>query len=50
MIAKMYNAYEDTEYEEVVKEYIHQLSFNDRLFDSEKQKRIAVPIKEKGLQ
>lgn len=40
LIAKMYNAYEDTEYEEAVQEYIHRLSFNDRLFDSEKQKRI----------
>lgn len=36
----MYNAYEDTEYEEAVQEYIHRLSFTDRLFDSEKQKRI----------
>lgn len=40
LIAKMYNAYEDTEYEEAVQEYIHRLSFNDRLFDSEKQKHI----------
>ena len=40
LIAKMYNTYEDTEYEKAVQEYIHKLSFNDRLFDSEKQKRI----------
>ena len=40
LLAKMYNAYEDTEYEEAVQEYIHRLSFNDRLIDSEKQKRI----------
>lgn len=40
LIAKMYNEYEDTEYEEAVQEYIHKLSFNDRLFDAEKQKRI----------
>lgn len=40
LIAKMYNAYEDTDYEKAVQEYICKLSFNDRLFDSEKQKRI----------
>lgn len=40
LVAKMYNAYEDTEYEEAVQEYIRRLSFNDRFFDSEKQKRI----------
>lgn len=40
LIAKMYNAYEDTEYEEAVQKYIHRLSLNDRLFDSEKQQRI----------
>lgn len=40
LIAKMYNTYEDTEYEKAVQEYIRRLSFNDRLFDSEKQKRI----------
>lgn len=40
LIAKMYNEYEDTEYEEAVQEYIHKLSFNDRLYDAEKQKRI----------
>lgn len=40
LIAKMYNEYEDTEYEESVQEYINKLSFNDRLLDSEKRKRI----------
>lgn len=40
LIAKMYNEYEGTEYEETVQQYINKLSFNDRLFDSEKQKRI----------
>ena len=40
LIAKMYNGYEATEYEDAVQEYVRKLSFNDRLFDSEKQKRI----------
>jgi hypothetical protein len=40
LIAKMYNAYEAEEYEKVVQEYVHKLSYNDRLYDSEKQKRI----------
>ena len=40
LIAKMYNAYEAEEYENTVQEYIHKLSYNDRLYDSEKQKRI----------
>jgi len=40
LIAKMYNSYEAEEYENAVQEYIHKLSFNDRLYDSEKQKRI----------
>lgn len=40
LIAKMYNTYEDAEYEEAVQTYIHRLSFNDRLFDSDKQRRI----------
>ena len=40
LIAKMYNAYEAEEYENAVQEYIHKLSYNDRLYDSEKQKRI----------
>lgn len=40
LIAKMYNAYETEEYENTVQEYIHKLSYNDRLYDSEKQKRI----------
>ncbi len=39
-IAKMYNDYEAEEYENAVQEYIHKLSYNDRLYDSEKQKRI----------
>lgn len=40
LIAEMYNAYGDAEYEEALQKYIRQLSFNDRLFDSEKQERI----------
>ena len=40
LIAKMYNAYEAEEYENAVQEYIHKLSYNGRLYDSEKQKRI----------
>ena len=40
LITKMYNAYEAEEYENTVQEYIHKLSYNDRLYDSEKQKRI----------
>lgn len=41
LIAKMYNAYEADEYESFVREYIRKLSFNDRLYDYEKQERIA---------
>ena len=40
LIAKMYNAYEVEEFENAVQEYIHKLSYSDRLYDSEKQKRI----------
>lgn len=40
LISQLYNEYEDGEHEKAVREYIHKLSFNDRLFDSEKQKRI----------
>ena len=40
LIAKLYNAYEDEEHGDAVRDYIHKLSFDDRLFDSEKQKRI----------
>lgn len=40
LIAKMYNAYEDADHEKDVQEYVHRLSFNERLCDSEKQKRI----------
>lgn len=40
LIAKMYNTYEAKEYENAVQEYIHKLSYNDRLYDFEKQKRI----------
>lgn len=49
LIARMYNRYEDTEYEEAVQEYIHRLSFNDRLFDSEKQKRIEQFLSKKKV-
>lgn len=40
LIAKMYNSYEAEEYENAVQEYIQKLSYSDRLYDSEKQKRI----------
>lgn len=40
LIAKLYNSYEDEEHSEAVSEYIHKLSNNTRLSDSEKQKRI----------
>ena len=40
LIAKLYNTYEDEEHGDAVRDYIHKLSLNDRLFDSEKQKRI----------
>ena len=40
LIAKLYNAYEDAAYNEAVQNYIHKLSLNERLMDSEKQKRI----------
>ncbi len=40
LIAKIYNAYEAEEYENAVQKYIRKLSYNDRLYDSEKQKRI----------
>lgn len=40
LIVKLYNAYEDEEHDDAVRDYIHKLSLNDRLFDSEKQKRI----------
>ena len=40
LIAKMYNTYETEEYENAVNAYIHKLSHNERLYDSEKQKRI----------
>ena len=36
----MYSSYEAEEYENAVQEYIHKLSYSDRLYDSEKQKRI----------
>ena len=35
LIAKMYNEFEDTEYEEAVQEDIHKLALNYRLFDAE---------------
>lgn len=40
LIAKMYNSYEDEEHSEALQEYINKLSRNDRLSDSDKQKRI----------
>ena len=40
LIAKLYNAYEDDKHNDAVRDYIHKLSFNDCLLDSEKQKRI----------
>jgi hypothetical protein len=40
LIAQLYNSYEAEEYENAINEYIRRLSFNDRLYDSEKQKRI----------
>lgn len=41
LVAEMYNAYETEEHQKVVQEYISKLSYNDRLYDSEKKKRIA---------
>lgn len=39
-VACLYNMYEDDQHREAVQEYIRKLAQNDRLFDSEKQKRI----------
>lgn len=40
LIAKLYNSYEDEKHEDAVRDYIHKLSQNDRLYDYEKQRRI----------
>lgn len=40
LIAKLYNTYEEEKYGDAVWDYIRKLSFNERLFDYEKQKRI----------
>lgn len=40
LIAKIYNTREAAEHENAVRKYMHKLSFNDRLYDSEKLKRI----------
>lgn len=40
LIAKLYNAYEDEAHSDAVQNYIRKLSLNERLVDSEKQKRI----------
>lgn len=40
IVAQMYNIYENDKHAEAVREYIHKMSINDRLCDSEKQKRI----------
>lgn len=40
LIAKLYNTYVDEDHSNAVQDYVYKLSHNDRLFDSEKWKRI----------
>ena len=40
LVAGIYNAYEDDEFEEALRKYVNKLSRSDHLFDSEKQQRI----------